>query len=326
MKINEQIVLFVGENTHPALKKNVSNLKVFYISNQFFVFFQYLNIPLLVTFESNFEIQFKPKESRVIHIFHSIVSMHYIYGDGAFDAYDIFFAVGPHHMKELKRTEKIRNWKNKTYLEIGYPKIEELVNRQDWKKKLNGTTVLLAPSWGEYNLLKLYGIKIIHQILALNYSVIVRPHPHSFLYDISTIEEIKEVCNNNSKCILENPSSCSMDSYLKSDLMISDWSGAAYEYAFGLIKPVLFIDIPKKLYKDTKEQLEYLPMEVVCRERIGIVSTIDNFRANIFKIIDKQKNWKRIIKEVRKDYIFNPSNSLDVAVNAIVKLKNKEVH
>ena len=29
--------------------------------------------------------------------------------------------------------------------------------------------------------------------------------------------------------------------------MVSDWSGAALEYSFGLKKPVIFLDLPKKV-------------------------------------------------------------------------------
>ena len=38
-----------------------------------------------------------------------------------------------------------------------------------------------------------------------------------------------------------------MKSFDKADLMISDWSGVAFEFAFGLEKPVIFIDLPKKI-------------------------------------------------------------------------------
>lgn len=319
---DEKIILFVGEKTHPALKHNICNLKVIYISNEFQIFYKFFNISIFITPASNFEVKYKPKESCVVHIFHSIVSMHYIYGDGAFDAYDVFFAVGPHHIDELKRTERIRKWKNKIYLEIGYPKIEELVKVKNNKKNLDSINILFAPSWGELNLLKVHGIEIINKILSLKYNVIVRPHPHSFLYDIGTIEKIKDICKNNSKCILENSSSSSMDSYLKSDLMISDWSGAAYEYAFGLLKPVLFIDMPKKISRNTKEQIDYLPMEVICRERIGIISKVDDFESSLLKIITRQDSWKSLIEEVRKDYIFNPSNSISIAIKAIKDIKN----
>ena len=35
-------------------------------------------------------------------------------------------------------------------------------------------------------------------------------------------------------------------SLYQSDLMISDWSGVAFEYAFAFNKPVIFCDVPKK--------------------------------------------------------------------------------
>ena len=33
----------------------------------------------------------------------------------------------------------------------------------------------------------------------------------------------------------------------EADLMITDWSGIAYEYAYTTCKPVLFIDTPMKI-------------------------------------------------------------------------------
>ena len=38
----------------------------------------------------------------------------------------------------------------------------------------------------------------------------------------------------------------SQNSLHASDVMISDWSGAAIEYSFALKKPVVFIDLPLK--------------------------------------------------------------------------------
>ena len=38
-----------------------------------------------------------------------------------------------------------------------------------------------------------------------------------------------------------------MNSFYKADIMISDWSGAAFEFAMGLEKPVVFIDTKEKI-------------------------------------------------------------------------------
>ena len=50
-----------------------------------------------------------------------------------------------------------------------------------------------------------------------------------------------------------------LDSFHNSDFMISDWSGVALEYAFGLLKPVLFVDVPKKVQNDEYERISEIP-------------------------------------------------------------------
>ena len=64
---------------------------------------------------------------------------------------------------------------------------------------------------------------------------------------------LKKIINNinskfkNSNRFLLDTEYNSLKSFYKSDIMISDWSGSALEFSFGLCKPVLFIDTPKKI-------------------------------------------------------------------------------
>jgi YidC/Oxa1 family membrane protein insertase len=321
--IDERVVLFAGDISHPAFKTSSENLVVLYLDRKFKILFLLLNIPIMITFSSGFPKVFKPRSMHLIHLFHSIVSINYTYDNGSFDAYDTIFAVGPHHLKELKNMAKIRNWENKNYVSVGYPKIEYLVNLD--KTKLveeEKVTILFAPTWGNHNVLKLYGIEIIDCVLALGYKIIVRPHPLSFINDIETIEKIKKTAEENINCDLENSNFSSMSSYLKSDLMISDWSGAAYEYAFSLLKPVLFVEAPMKINNSSQIEKSDLPMEFICRERIGEVTNMNDFEYNLQKIINEE-NFTDRIKLVREDYIFNPNNSIDIAVNEINKVRLK---
>lgn len=320
----KEVVLFVGDKKHPALRDKLHNIKVIFINSRFEKLFLLLKIPIFITPASNFKKYNKPKNSNLIHMFHSIVSMHYIYPEDVFDGYDTFFAVGPHHIQELKRTEQLRSWKDKVYLEVGYPKIEELIHISNLApNSVNEKTILLAPSWGEYNLLKLHGIEMIETMLKLNYKVIVRPHPHSFANDMNIIQKIRNICSKDTRCSLEDSGTEGMDSYLKSSLMISDWSGAAYEYAFGLLKPVLFIDIPKKINNSSMEQRQHLPMEYICREKVGKISSIENFSNTLVPMLKEQEPWSEKIKLARKEYLFNPYNSTNIASNIIRELQTK---
>ena len=321
---NEKIVIFAGEENHPAFKIDNDNLIVIYLDNKYKMLFLLLHIPIMITFSSGFCKEFKPKSMHLIHLFHSIVSMTHTYSNGSFDAYDSIFMVGPHHKEELEYISNIRNWKEKNFIPVGYPKIESLVNPEDYniRKNENEIVVLFAPSWGKNNVLKSNGIEIIKDVLELGYKIIVRPHPLSFKNDIAIISKIETIVEQNSNCTLEDSNFSSMDSYLKSNIMISDWSGAAYEYSFGLLKPVLFIDGPMKIGNISEIERKNLPMEFVCREKIGKVTKMSEFKNSLNSII-KEKDWKNKIEKVRKDYLYNPGDSIDIAVKEINNIRNK---
>ena len=62
-----------------------------------------------------------------------------------------------------------------------------------------------------------------------------------------------------------------LNSFFLSDCMISDWSGVAIEYAFALEKPVLYVDIPKKINNHDYNDLEIIPLEEKIRSQIGAI-------------------------------------------------------
>ena len=61
--------------------------------------------------------------------------------------------------------------------------------------------------------------------------------------------------------------------------MVSDWSGAALEYAFGLERPVLFVDVPRKVNNPEYERLGIEPFEASVREQIGRVVAPERARS-----------------------------------------------
>ena len=94
--------------------------------------------------------------------------------------------------------------------------------------------------------------------------------------------------------------------------MISDWSGAALDYAFGLGKPVVFVDTPRKINNPDYQELGIEPFEVAIRETIGQVLSLDNID-NIAELLRSARlgNTKNTVynighsKEVGADYIKN---------------------
>ena len=49
--------------------------------------------------------------------------------------------------------------------------------------------------------------------------------------------------------------------------MISDYSGAALEFAFTFNKPIIFVDVPKKINNKNYEILNITPLEVSIKWR-----------------------------------------------------------
>ena len=55
----------------------------------------------------------------------------------------------------------------------------------------------------------------------------------------------------------------------EADLMITDWSGIAYEYAYTTCKPVLFIDTPMKIMNPEYKKIGIEPLNIWMRYEIG---------------------------------------------------------
>ena len=53
--------------------------------------------------------------------------------------------------------------------------------------------------------------------------------------------------------------------------MISDWSGAALEFAFALKKPIIFCDTQKKVNNPKYSELKIEPIEVALRQELGVI-------------------------------------------------------
>jgi len=221
----------------------------------------------------------RPKKGRTVYVFHSLNSTHTAYRAGAFDHYDQFLCTGPHHVEELRR---LRSDSMADLSEVGYYKLDLIrAEHDEWLRegKVEEDVVLLAPSWGRANLLEAHGSEIIASLLGEGFSVIVRPHPQFFhsLYPegAGVIDGLQHEFGRNDSVEFELNIN-TQDSFHRSGLMVSDWSGAAYEYALGTLRPVLFVDTPQKIFNPEWEQVGLPSFEREMRAEVGaIIDTAD---------------------------------------------------
>lgn len=320
----------------PGLKINNPNMKSYCIGEGIIrtIFFSKLKSKiLLMTMPDLDTYQIKRSIHNVhyVYIFHSMVSTHMIYRKHAFDAFDAVFCVGPHQIDEIKKHEKMYGLKSKQLLEHGYGRLDIILSDVQGNSEItennNELTILIAPSWGENALIESgYAMKIIEHLLIEEIKVILRPHPETIKRSKNLLDEIKNSFKGNRNFIFDGDVS-TQDSLYKSSIMICDWSGAALDYAFGLEKPVIFVDTPPKVNNSEWEKLGIVPIEDSIRHEIGAVVSLANIAdipAIAKDLIKSKESYLSNIRKNRDKYIFNVGNSGDIGAKYIRNiLKNK---
>ncbi len=260
------------------------------------------------------------------YVFHSIVSTHMIYRPGAFDHYDAVFCVGPHHVREIRANEKASGLPEKTLVEHGYNRLETIIEERDGggpEAVTDGRyVVLIAPSWGENGILERLAQPLVAALLDAGLHVIVRPHPMTDKNDPRILAELRRRFDGDERFEIDlNISGAA--SLHRSHVMLSDWSGAALEYAFGLERPVLFLDMPRKVNNPDYEQLEIEPLEVWVRDEIGKVIDPDHLERcapAIAELCADPQAFAEQIRAVRERAVFNLGSSGVVAAEYIEKV------
>ncbi len=179
--------------------------------------------------------------------------------------------------------------------------------------------VLIAPSWGPTCLLETCGTEVTGVLLDAGYEVIVRPHPMTSRKTPGAVPALVAAHGRHPRFNLDT-GIAAQHSLHRSDVMVSDWSGAALEYAFGLERPVIFIDVPRKVNNPRYGELGIEPFEVTVRDKIGSVvppGDLGALPAAIDAILERGDDLVEQIRTVRDRNIFNVGRSGRVAAEVI---------
>ena len=260
-----------------------------------------------------------------IYLFHSMFSIHSYLRKGALDNYDTIFCVGPHHVNEIRATEKLYELKPKKIVNYGFGRLDTLLQEKEKFEKSDSNLkdlILITPSYGSENLLEKCGIELIDTLLKSNFRVLLRPHFRILRDSKELVDSIKDKFGKNPNFIFEDgviPS----EYFHNSICMISDWSGISMEYAFTCECSVIFIDVPKKILNPDVNNLSLEPIEISLRNKIGHVvspENIENIPAIIKNFEGDIPNFSQYIKEIRTNIVFNVGNSAQVGAKYIQNL------
>ena len=335
-KHNLNICYVTSSKDESILKKPNNRIKSFFIGDGVVrtKFFLNLKAKILIMTMPDLE-TFHIKKSKVypvhyVYLFHSMVSTHLVYRRSAFEHFDSIFCVGNYQLDEIRSTEKLYDLKPKNLIRYGYSHLDNLLEKYSKrillpKNNENKLHILLAPSWSDDGLFENISEKVIDILLREGYKVTFRPHPMTQKKSKKKIDRMTEKFSKNESFLLEQ-NIFNFDSFLFSDIMITDWSGAALEFAFAFEKPVLFIDVPKKINNPEYEKIPQVPIEVSIREKIGkiILPTDLELIPNEIKMLYGQtKELRDKITKIRNELIFNVGESKKDGAEEIIKLLNE---
>ena len=196
----------------------------------------------------NFHLKRSIHPVRYIYVFHSMGSTHMVDHANSYDHYDSLFCVGPHHVAEIRRREA----PPRPHAQAPVParlspaRAPRRVRRRCRGRRSGPTTVLLAPTWGEHSTLHVCGEPLIAALLNADIRVILRPHYQTARLAPRVVDGLVARFGADPR-FGHVDRMAESDSLLESDVLISDWSAMAIEYALGLGKPVLFVDVPPRV-------------------------------------------------------------------------------
>jgi len=330
-----QVLCYVTSDPNdPILKKSQTQIKTFYLNKLLSFFMAFVNCKVFVmtlTDLGQYHLKRSVNPAHYVYVFHALVSTHMVYRQGAFDYYDSILCCGPHHVEEIRKHEKVNDLSKKILVEAGYYRLERIYEayQKYLTKKISFSgkvTILIAPSWGVSNILESCADNLTVLLLDAGYRVIVRPHPEAIKRRPDLIDLLFSKFGNNQDFTLER-SIATDDSLLAADILITDYSGIALEYAFGTERPVLYLDVPAKVRNPKFKELDIEPLELALRSKIGIIVSpedLETIPQVVSNLIREKLSYKTAIAELRKQHLYAFRYSSDIGAKHIMGIVNEK--
>ncbi len=331
LKKNKKLNLFLiyNDSSYEILKNNKNSyfLDINYLKFIPFSNFFLKRVNLFISSYVNYV--FLP-ESKNIYICHDIADSPMV---NASLEKKIFLSLGRLHYIFLSSSTVVEYFRSK-FVEFGHKinNIPELVNTGYLKldkvmnelKKIKNTKshILLAPTFSgqmkNYNMSSKLDT-VIGSILRLGEKIIFRPHPLDLTANgkIKDIQKIVEKYKNNSNFFYDNSHSY-MNSYSKAKILITDFSGTAYTFAYATLRPVVFFSRNESKFSKSKTAELFYYQD---RSSVGLVcKNINQLLKSIAKINEKKEYNKNKIFNLRKKRIKYVNVSLDQTIMQISKI------
>lgn len=263
------------------------------------------------------------KDIEYIYVPHGMGSNNLTLRTAAIDHFDTVFCTGKHQKEEVEKTELAYGLPKKKIVEFGYPLLDQMQEdyRRMKKKAHEAQSILIAPSWQKDNIADTCLYDLLSSLQGRGYKVIVRPHPQQVRHQPDKMEQLKENFREQEDIEIQTDFS-SNSTVFEADIVITDWSDIAYEYAFTTCKPVLFINTPMKVMNPEYQKIDTKPFNIWMRDEIGKVLEPEN-AGQAFEIVAdmlaSSEYYHDKIAALVHQYVYQLGSSSKIGAEYIVK-------
>ncbi len=336
LKLSEYDIHYVtGDPEDPRLDDTREHFKSYYIARDKYI------IPLFMKLDCDVVLMTTPdlgkyhiKRSKVrkdieyIYMQHGIGSIYLRYRKGALNNYDTFFLQDTSAQYAIRFLENYYKSKKKKLVEVGCPLLDTMAKEYaQTEHTVNEIPqIIIAPSWQPDNIIDMCGEKLVEELAKTGYRVILRPHPQQVRHDPAFFEMMKNKFAGDPNIEIQTDFSANSPVF-ESDLLITDWSGICFEFAFTTLRPVLFINTPEKIMNSDFDKNTVVEGVKSLRDLVGEnvePDELDRVPELVKNMLDNKEQYKDKIDKVYHENIYGIGKSGQLAALYIIRSVEKK--
>ncbi|MDY4836568.1 MAG: YidC/Oxa1 family membrane protein insertase, partial [Lachnospiraceae bacterium] len=268
------------------------------------------------------------KDIEYIFVMHDMGSFNLTNRNGAVDHFDTVFCTGKHQKEEVEKIEIAKNLPKKTTVEAGYDLLDDMIKDYESNKTVTERPVILiGPSWQVDSIMDSCIDDILEGFKNSEFDVIVRPHPQYVRHKAEKCEALKEKYKEYSNISVQTDFS-SNSTVFDAAILVTDWSGICFEYAYTTKRPVIFIDTPMKVMNPEYKMIDTVPINITLRNEIGKSIAMEDAKSTIDvarEMIANADSYSDKIEAFRNEYVYNLGHSAEISAKYIINQLKKKV-
>ncbi|MGN0437563.1 MAG: membrane protein insertase YidC [Lachnospiraceae bacterium] len=260
-----------------------------------------------------------------IYIPHGVNSANLTLRKNALDYFDTAYVANEIAIDEMRAVERFNEAPNKRLVKFGSSLIDDMITSYEnfcvQNQKGDTKKILIAPSWQTDNIMDICIETLLDNIKNMDCQIVVRPHPQYVRHcseQLKNLQKKYETCSN-----IEFQLDFSSNTVIyEADLLITDWSSIAFEYAFATLHPVLFINTPMKIMNLDYDQIDIVPIDIALRNEVGMsieLEHIDQIKEKVEELLTSSDYSQEKMEKIREQYLFNIGKSGKVGAAYLMK-------